>query len=87
MAKPTTQQQVNQSGTVANNISVDLETAKQLYQREGVLKLERLKEENPQYKEDSTNSELSEEQDGDPVPVESDSWELNPIEDGINKLK
>ena len=78
MAENTKQQQeieVNQPGTDLNNIIVDPATAKEVCDREAVLKLERLKEENPQYQEDSTDSELSEEQDGAPVPVESDGWE------------
>ena len=76
--KDTTEQQeiqVNQPGTDLNNISIDPATAKQLHDREAVLKLERLTEDQPQYNEDSTDSELSEEQDGAPVPVESDGWE------------
>ena len=67
--------QVNQPGTDLNNISIDPATAKQLRDRDAVLKLERLTEDQPQYNEDSTDSELSEEQDGAPVPVESDGWE------------
>ena len=78
LSEDTTEQQeiqVNQPGTDLNNISVDPATAKQLRDREAVLKLERLTEDQPHYNEDSTDSELSKEQDGAPVPVESDGWE------------
>ena len=64
--------QVNLPGTDLHNISIDPATAKQLRDRETVLKLERLTEDQPQCNEDSTDSE---EQDGAPVPVESDGWE------------
>ena len=67
--------QVNQPGADLNNIRVDPATAKQLHDREAVSKLERLKEDKPQYHKDSTDSELSEEQDGAPVPVDPDGWE------------
>ena len=64
--------QVNQPGTDLNNISVDPATAKQLSKRTPVLKLQQFTKDQPQYHEDSTDSE---EQDGAPVPVESDGWE------------
>ena len=67
--------QVNQTGTDLNNIRVDPATAKQLCDREAVLKLGQLKEDKPQYHKDSMDSELYEEQDGAPVPVEPDGWE------------